>query len=166
MLAPKCRADLDEVARQLPAVMHKYRWDYYINPEGLRVEREAACRRFLEDYRRDRTPYVRAALPVLPFPDRSFDVVFVSFFLFMYADRFDADFHARSVKELLRVCRGEVRIYPLVNLKGERPAFFEETVRSAEALGAAAQLRPAGLEFLVHATDYLSLSREPLCACE
>lgn len=159
VLEAKCRSDLAEVARQLPSIMHKFRWDFYKNPEGLRAMREAAYTRFIADYARDARPYVRAALPVLPFPDRAFDLALVSFFLFMYAQFFDAGFHAQSLRELARVTGSEIRIYPLVDLKGERPSFFDETVAAAEALGFVAELKPAGLEFLINATHYLSLKR-------
>lgn len=67
--------------------------------------------------------YTTAELPHLPFPDRHFDLVLSSNFLFIYSDKqsggmmtndkFDKKFHCDAVNELIRVCKGEVRIYPL-----------------------------------------------------
>jgi hypothetical protein len=36
----------------------------------------------------------------------------------MYADRLDYQFHLESLNELLRVPKGEIRIFPLVDLEG------------------------------------------------
>lgn len=64
--------------------------------------------------------YVPAALPALPFPDQSFDLVLSSHFLFTYADRLDLEFHRAALSELHRVARGEVRVFPLLE-QGGRP---------------------------------------------
>jgi hypothetical protein len=70
--------------------------------------------------------YLAAALPKLPFPDRSFDLVLSANLLFMYSsvalgglahgDTFDLEFHRQAVKELMRVSRGEVRLYPVMTI--------------------------------------------------
>jgi hypothetical protein len=38
----------------------------------------------------------------------------VSYLLFAYQDRFDCAFHRDSILEIMRVTRGEARIYPTV----------------------------------------------------
>ncbi|MFJ2440879.1 hypothetical protein ACIOWG_10525 [Streptomyces sp. NPDC087658] len=90
----------------------------------------AASDRFLADYRRSRTAgsghYIPAALPSLPFPDREFTLVLSGFLLFSYAERFDFAFHLEGVRELLRVCRGQVRIHPLNESSGRPYPYLEK----------------------------------------
>jgi hypothetical protein len=62
-------------------------------------------------------------LPTLPFADESFELVLSGNFLFVYSDTscggimenspFDYEFHKNAITELVRVCKKEVRIYPL-----------------------------------------------------
>jgi len=68
--------------------------------------------------------YLAASLPKLPFADASFDLVISANLLFTYSsaatggladsDRLDLEFHRASVHELIRVCRGELRLYPIM----------------------------------------------------
>jgi SAM-dependent methyltransferase len=158
-LEAKCRADLEEVGRQLPNILHKYRWDFYKNPETLYAFRESAYKRFLPDFAAHPRHYVRAALPELPFEDASYDLVLVSFFLYMYADRFDAEFHSKSLAELMRVAKEEIRIYPLVDLKGQRPAHLDALKSDPKFQDWIVEECPAGMEFQLNATHYLSLRK-------
>ncbi|KUO06128.1 hypothetical protein AQJ67_04875 [Streptomyces caeruleatus] len=91
-------------------------------PWPLAAAWRATAEGFLSDYRRCRTEgsghYVSAALPALPFPDREFTLVISGFLLFSYTDRFDLDFHLSAVRELLRVCCGQVRLHPLNDSSG------------------------------------------------
>jgi hypothetical protein len=74
--------------------------------------------------------YVAASLPRLPFADKSFDLVTSANLLFTYSsnatggiadsDTLDLDFHRESVHELIRVSRGEVRLYPIMS-HGAKP---------------------------------------------
>lgn len=79
--------------------------------------------------------YRAAGLPDLPFPDGRFDLVLCSHLLFTWADPLDLAWHTGAVDELLRVARGEVRLYPLVRRgAGEAVAFLSalrEHVRAA-----------------------------------
>lgn len=72
--------------------------------------------------------YVAGALPELPFEDGAFDLVLSAHFLFIGShpsvggmidgDHFDRDFHRQAIRELLRVCRGELRIFPFTKVGG------------------------------------------------
>ncbi|WP_054811139.1 class I SAM-dependent methyltransferase [Nocardia arizonensis] len=94
------------------------RWDWYGSPEEHRRIRDAAATRFGTDITAHPGHYVAAALPSLPFPDDSFDLVLSSHLLFSYADRLDARFHLMALLELSRVSRRETRLYPLVDHRG------------------------------------------------
>jgi hypothetical protein len=50
----------------------------------------------------------------------------VSYFLFVYEEQLNYEFHKESIAEILRATSGEARIYPLVNFKAERSPFVEQ----------------------------------------
>jgi hypothetical protein len=95
-------------------------WDFYGDLAGHAAIRRASAELFAADIAACPSRYVPAALPALPFADERFDLVLSSHFLFTYADRLDAEFHVAALRELYRVARGEVRIFPLLE-QGGRP---------------------------------------------
>lgn len=111
------REDIKLVIGKLKASSALYNWDFYKSIDELQEIRTRALMRFISDYPEgvsEKEPrYVKAALPRLPFDERSFDIVLSSHFLFTYADKFDLEFHLSSIIEMIRVSRKEVRIYPL-----------------------------------------------------
>jgi len=108
-----------------------YIWKFYKNPDEMFRERLEACKIFISDYRIGRGErYVRADLRRLPFPNNSFDFVLCSHLLYIYDHRLDWKFHYDSIREMLRVCKGEVRIYPLVKEDGEKSIYLERTFNS------------------------------------
>lgn len=92
-----------------------YNWNFYKSIGALKEYRTLALRRFTSDYCKgvSEKRYVKAALPRLPFDDKSFDLVLSGHFLFTYADKFNFDFHVSSILELFRVSSKEARLYPL-----------------------------------------------------
>jgi hypothetical protein len=125
------------------------------NYAQFRQAKYDALTRFLEDFRSHRERYVFAKLPVLPFTDRSFDRVCAANFLFSYAHRsngglydgheFDLAFHLRSVEEITRVARSEIRISPMGSFDPPpRPHAFRDPVRARlEELGWQTELIPS-----------------------
>ena len=107
--------DIEYVVERVSLSPNLYKWDFYSSVEELRNCRKLALKQFISDYRlgTGRRRYVKAELPKLPFDDRSFDLVLSGHFLFTYAHKFEFPFILGSIKELFRVCSGEVRIYPL-----------------------------------------------------
>lgn len=98
----------------------RYVWDYFGDLDGHRAVRAASAAAFAADLVANPHRYRAGSLPALPFADRSFDLVLSSHLLFTYADRLDAAFHVAALRELLRVCRGEVRVFPLLDQAGGR----------------------------------------------
>lgn len=151
----RCRPDLEHVLSAIDG-LKTYKWDFYETPEKLRGLRERAYRTFLEDYRRHRgTRYVAGSLPDLPFADGQFDLTLVSYLLLVYEDQFDYEFHQRSLLELMRVTRGEARLYPIVTFEARRSTFLDR-FRADPAL---AHLHfeevPTDFEFLVGSNWFL-----------
>ena len=145
MIGSKCQADLDEVCTQLPEVAHNYNWVFYKDIDDLRVHREMAYRRFLQDYRTNPHRYINASLPNTSFNDNEFTHSYVSYLLFMYDDRLSYEFHRESLRELARITENEVRIYPLMTLKARRSSFVDRLMADSEL---------ARLEFHIERTDF------------
>ena len=113
----RCGPDLDQVVNAVRD-LKTYNWHFYESPERLRGFRERAYQTFLEDYAMRRgVRYVAGRLPELPFADGQFDLTLVSYLLFVYEDQLGYEFHRRSVLELMRVTRGEARVYPTVTFE-------------------------------------------------
>lgn len=129
--------------------------------EGLLARRRQSRDRFLADFVPGSAAgrYRGDALPSLEFPDQSFDRVFCGHFLFLYAEYFSFDFHLAALREMLRVARREVRIYPLSTMR-DRP--YERLGALLEALGPGVAVRRQSLtsSVLKSARECLILSRQ------
>lgn len=135
----------------------RYVWDFYGDLAGhARVRRESADV-FTRDLIAHPHRYVASALPSLPFPDRQFDLVLSSHFLFTYADRLNLEFHLRSLRELYRVCRGEVRVFPLLEQGGRAVPTLLSEVR--QQLGVPSSIRQVDYEFQRGGNQMLVLTR-------
>jgi hypothetical protein len=159
-IAARCEPDLDHVIRAIDG-LKTYKWDYYQNPTHLRTLRERAYRTFLSDYANHRgTRYQGGRLPHLPFADNLFDLTLVSYLLFAYEDQLGYDFHKASLLELMRVTRGEARLYPLVTFETKRCVHLDH-LKADPALG---HLRfeevQTDFEFLVGSNWFLRVTRE------
>lgn len=155
-LAAGCREDL---ARTMAAIREEpghFAYDF----ESYEAERRAALDRFLADLRPGRSAgrYLPASLPALPFPDRSFDLVLSGHLLFTYAPtdtgglsshaNFDLAFHEASLRELVRVSRHEVRVFPVSRIlqsRREHP-WLTPLRESLAASGVRSEVRPVDYE--------------------
>ena len=68
--------------------------------------------------------YVAAKLPVLPFPDATFDIALCSHFMLLYSIQPGEAFHRAAIREMCRVA-SDVRIFPLLALGGDRSPFVD-----------------------------------------
>lgn len=118
--------DIEYTLEKIEQVKNRCRWDHFKNVEELKNERLQALTQCIEDMERDRGRYVPAILPVLPFENDSFDHTFSAHFLFMYADKIDYKFHLQTIKELMRVTKDEIRIFPITDMNGKRYEKIDE----------------------------------------
>lgn len=140
------RANLDDSFRSIDAQVDRLTFRDYA---AFKQAKYDAIARFASDYERHHGSgrYIAASLPALPFADRSFDRILAANFLFTYAntrhgglyegEEFDLDFHLRSVEELARVARREIRLAPMGSFDPPpRPHAFRDPVRARlEELG-------------------------------
>lgn len=155
VLAERGRRDVRRAMDGLDGVEHLYRWDYYDDRDDLEHRRWAALARFLTDYAARPVRYPAAALPRLPFPADTFDLTLSAHFLFTYADQFDHAFHRDALHELCRVTRGEVRVFPLVDLGTDRYDRLPALCDSLRAAGHRPHVEPVDFEFQRGACEVL-----------
>src|SRR5262249_46485342 len=101
-------------------------WDSIRSVEELGQIRMSAMQTFLDDYDRGKAEhrYIEAALPALPFGDRTFDLALCSHFLFLYTIQLGEVLHRAAIQEMCRVA-SEVRIFPLIELTGQRSPYVD-----------------------------------------
>ncbi|QLH77353.1 class I SAM-dependent methyltransferase [Halosimplex rubrum] len=130
-------------------------WDFYgdVGTRGRYLR--AAAERFLADYATHPDRYVAGALPDLPFDGDAVDLALVANLLFVYDDRLDREFHLAALRDLVRVAREEVRVFPLHSLDRTRSAFVEPVAESLRADGHTVECREVPYEFQPGATEML-----------
>lgn len=153
----RCVLDLDFVSKAI-GNLNVYRWDFYKSPERLRQLRERAYQKFLADYTTGQgTRYVFGELPRLPFADKQFDLVLVSYLLLVYEDQFSYDFHRNSILEILRVAAGEARIYPLVTFEAQRSKYLDRLKSDPELRPLRFEEVATDFEFLANSNSFLRI---------
>lgn len=146
-LEEKGREDIGHAMEQMEKARAGFKWDYFSSVKELREHRERALQECIADMKHHSDRYVEAVLPVLPFENERFDLTLSAHFLFMYGDRLDYDFHLKSLRELLRVTRKELRIYPLVDLSGNRYGQIDELLAEIAGDGCTAEEVQVPYEF-------------------
>ncbi|QDF28667.1 methyltransferase domain-containing protein [Halarcobacter anaerophilus] len=123
-----------------------YIWKNISSVNELKNVRILAMTKFLEDYEAGKKEgrYIEGSLPNLPFEKKSFNLVLCSHFLFLYSEHLDLDFHLNAVLEMCSV-GNEVRIFPLLDLKGNRSEYLKPLTE---------HLKKAGYQYKVEIVDY------------
>ena len=121
-----------------------FNWDYLGSPEELAKTWTAALSVFGTDFAPDDARYVAAALPRLPFPDDRFALTLSGFLLFVYPELFGPDDLLAALRELTRVTRGEVRVYPVMSSAGEPYAELPALRAALAGRGVATEIRRTG----------------------
>ncbi|BDT96462.1 hypothetical protein [Nocardia sputorum] len=152
-------AELDHSTSHTTAAADHYVWGFYGDLHGHREMRKTAAGRFADDLRVNPARYRFGALPALDFPDRAFDLVLSSHLLFTYADRLDFDFHVAALRELTRLSRREVRVFPLVDHAGGQLDDLLDHVRNElRSSGIRSEVADVEFEFQRGARSMLRLS--------
>ena len=140
-------------------------WNTIASVDELGILRMAAMSTFLDDYERglEERRYVAAALPDLPFQQGAFDLALCSHFLFLYSERLGRDFHVDAARELCRVA-GEVRIFPLLSLDGERSPFVDTVSAALAGSGMEVSLDVVPYEFQRGGNQMMRIRRGRLTA--
>lgn len=159
----KCRQDLAEVLIKLSKTDdHYYIWDYFENLSALKKQRTKAYRLFLEDYqKKGASRYIPTEYPKSDFKDGQFDIALLSSLLFIYDEILDYRFHKQLIIELIRITKNEIRIWPLVNLRGTRSRFVEK-LTDDDLKGLNIDVRKVNYRFLRNSDEMMVVSRQPI----
>ena len=152
----KCRQDLDTIIKQLPGVADLYVWNFFKDIDSLRVQREKAYKLFIEDFKNYGTEqYVPVEYPLTDFLNQQFTISLMSHFLFLYEDKLNYDFHKKTIMELLRITSKEIRIFPIVNLKGEKSSFVNTLVQDKDFERFKITIKKVGYEFMKNGNEMM-----------
>ncbi len=155
----KSRKDLDTVIDQMPGIVDLFVWDYFRDVQALKNQREQAYARFIRDFKKHGTNrYLPVDYPLTPFKDKEFDLTLVSHFLFLYEEKLDYDFHKRTLQELIRITRGEIRIFPIVKLNGERSSFVDQLMRDEDLSFLSIRIQKVPYEFVKSGNEMMVIN--------
>jgi glycine/D-amino acid oxidase-like deaminating enzyme len=112
-----------------------YVYEWFRDADDHAERRLASLDAFAADFRGADDRYVVAMLPELPFADRSFDLVLSGHLLFTYPDHLDETAHLAALRELVRVARDHVRVFPLIDTTATPSAYVDGLQRALEADG-------------------------------
>ncbi len=159
-LAVQVREDYARVFLQMRAKPRLFRMKAFASFDEAEADRRAAAQRFLADYEGNvrHGRYVRASLPLLPFLDGAFDLVLCAHLLFIYAARFDFEWHVAACAELARVSNGEVRIHPVCGADGRPYADLDRLRSELGGLGLSSAVVRVNYEFFVGSSTMLVLN--------
>lgn len=151
--------DIEHAMDHIEKARKNYKWDYFINVDGLRKHRLRALQDCTNDMRESSERYIPVTLPLLPFKNAEFDILLSAHFLFMYADRLDYRFHIETLNELLRVTKEEVRIFPLVDLEGKRYEYLDKIISYLADNGCTVEEVKVPYEFQTNANSILKIKK-------
>ncbi len=150
------------VLSQVAVFKEHYVWQTFATVEELGQARMQAMEAFLADYELGKLQgrYLPQALPDLDFVDNQFDLSLCSHLLFLYSEHLSQDFHEAALRELLRVS-AEVRVFPLLTLKGSLSAHLLPVTQALETSGFTIEIRSVGYEFQKGGNQMLRIYKEP-----
>lgn len=150
----------DIVIEQTKKNRENFVWTRIKNIRELDEIRMAAMTVFLRDFEAGKREgrYIDHEMPGRTgFEDLSFDLGLSSHFLILYS-QLGLDFHISSMTEMLRVAR-EIRIFPLLNLDGEKPELLKGLVKHFEK-EFVVNVEKVDYEFQKNGNEMLRISRE------
>ncbi len=160
-LTTRVQADYARMFEQMRAKRRLFRLKSFPSIDAAEADRRGAAQRFLADYeaRLFHGRYVGGALPRLPFFDGTFDLVLCAHLLFLYAAKFDFDWHVAACRELVRVSASEVRIHPVCGADGKPYPGLARLRRELREAGIVSEVRALDYEFFAGANAMLVLRR-------
>lgn len=138
----------------------RFVWDHYGDADHHRAIREQASQTFLADMGQHPERYLAGALPDLPLADDAADLVLCSHLLFTWSGTFDEAWQLAALRELLRVARREVRVFPLVVAgSGDPVPYLADLMAELASDGVDARRQRVPYEFQRGGNEMLSLTR-------
>jgi|HigsolmetaAR204D_1030405.scaffolds.fasta_scaffold06568_2 hypothetical protein len=145
-------------------IQQNFLWDYFKSVEELEQARTKALTECIADMKKNKSRYVPAVLPSLPFADQQFDMTLSANFLFLYEEQLDYDFHLQTIKEFMRVTRTEIRMFPTTNLACKRYHYMDQLIQDINDLGWFAEEIKVPYEFQKNTNTMLKLIKKEKAA--
>ena len=145
-LRQRIQETYEDVIAQARQNQDKFVWTRFSSVDELAEVRRQAMDEFCRDFEsgKQQGRYIDASLPNLPFPDKRFDLVLSSHFLFLYSANLNLAFHLNAIKELLRIGT-EVRIFPIVDVNSDLSPFLSPVIH---------ELKKEGITYSVECVPY------------
>jgi len=147
------------VSQQLRENQNDFVWKNIKSVDELIDIRLTAMSDFVNDFEdgKNEKRYIHQELPKLSFPNDSFDLVLSSHFLFLYSEHFDLQFHIDSILEMCRISKGEIKIFPLLDLKNQKSEYLEAILDVLQDKGFETAILKTNYEFQKGANELLSI---------
>lgn len=136
-----------------------YQWGFPSSPEEHRALRRNSADIFLESILKNPEYYIPGRLESLPFQDDSFDIVLCSHFLFTYANILNEVTHVRYLREMLRVAKMQVRIYPIIGYGVDATSSLNAVCSECSNLGFVSSIRNVPYHFLKGTGQMLEINK-------
>ncbi len=156
-LIPRARRDTLHGNRYVRERPELYVFEWFADPDDHAASRLASLEAFADDFTGPDAHYVPARLPELPFADGAFDLVLSGHLLFTYPDHMDEAAHLAALRELVRVSRHQVRVFPLVDTTVTPSPYLDRLRRVLESEGAPTALRRVPYHFQRGADTMLTI---------
>ena len=101
--------------------------------------------------------YIATEYPRTQFTDKEFTISLISHFLFMYDEHLNYEFHKKTISEIIRITSKEIRIFPIVNLKGKRSLFVEKLMGDRDFKDYEIGIKKVDYEFVKNGNEMLSI---------
>ena len=157
-LRQRIQETYEDVIAQARLNQDKFVWTKFSSVDELAEIRMQAMDEFCRDFEsgKQQERYIDASLPNLPFPDKRFDLVLSSHFLFLYSANLNFAFHLDAVRELLRIGT-EVRIFPIVDVNSNPSPFLPPIIDELKEEGVACSVERVPYHFQKTGNEMLRL---------
>ncbi|MDT2046801.1 class I SAM-dependent methyltransferase [Bacillus sp. 1780r2a1] len=159
----KGQKEMQEASEKLNKSLSSFSWESYGSLAKHIEIRKHSLDLFLNQYQEKKANkrFVYGALPDLPFNNETFSLVLCNHFLFLYEEQFDFNFHLQAIQELIRVTKkgGEIRIYPLVNFRGERYPYLNKLLDTLSRESLSVKTINTLFRFVPAATEVLIIKK-------
>jgi len=157
----KCAKDLETTMKEMAEVKDLFKWKFFKNIEELEKQRKKAYKTFIADFKKPvKVAYVNTEYPKNSFKDKQFTIALISHFLFLYDEFLDYEFHKQTIKEIIRITSEEIRIFPIVNLKGKRSQFVDKLMKDKEFANNKIKIMKVDYEFVKGGNEMLIIKSQ------
>lgn len=147
-LSQKIASVFTEMLETIELNRDRFTWNEICSPQELAADRQKNIKLFLNDFEKGikECRYLADTPPDLPFKHYQFDLALCSHYFFANSPDQSVEFHVKAIKNLCDVAK-EVRIFPLLDSKGEIPAFVGSVTQAFNQAGMGVEIKTVPYRF-------------------